>query len=87
MLYTQKQIESCLKEAYSFENRAGWEKEDLPVEEIGSVMDNGQVRVLYVDSEGNYWYKTFFMTDHGLITEYEKIFGHPEKKIYLHKKI
>mgnify|MGYP007121850272 CR=1 FL=1 len=79
-MYTQRQLEICMKSAYSYENRAGWEKEYLSVEQIGMVQRGERVYSLYEDSEGNYWYKLFFMTDHGLITEYEKIFGHPEKK-------
>ncbi len=80
MLYTQRQIENCLKSAYSFENRQGWEKEDLSVEQIGMVQRGERVYSLYEDSEGNYWYKLFFMTDQGMITEEEKVFGSQKRK-------
>ena len=36
-MYTQRQLEICMKSAYSYENRAGWEKEYLSVEQIGMV--------------------------------------------------
>ena len=80
MLYTQKQLEKCLNDAFSYENREGWGKEHLDVEHIGTVQRGSRIYSLYVDSENNYWYKLFFMTEAGIITEYEKVFCPPERR-------
>ena len=79
-MYTQKQLEICMRSAYSYENRAGWEKDNLSVEQIGMGQRGERVYSLYEDSEGNYWYKLFFMTDQGMITEKEKVFGCQRRK-------
>lgn len=80
MKYTQKLLEECLKEAYSYENRDGWEAEELETEFIGTVQRKRKLYDIYVDTERNYWYKVRFITDAGIVTEHEAVFGYTERE-------
>ncbi len=81
MRYTQKHLEECLKEAYSYECRPGWEAEELAVEFIGTVQKGKRLYDLYMDTEKNYWYTVRVITDEGIIvTEYEAVFGCTESE-------
>lgn len=42
--------------------------------------NNQRVYVLYRCNEGEYWYRTMFLTDRGVISEYDYIFGKDRKK-------
>lgn len=76
--YTQEQIEACLKDAWSYENREGWGAENLDTEYVGTVRRGKELNDLYVDTEGNYWFKTRIITDSGVISAHESIFGYSE---------
>ncbi|MDE7342253.1 MAG: hypothetical protein K2N80_17120 [Lachnospiraceae bacterium] len=80
MKYTQAQLEECLKKAYSYENRDGWEAEELETEFIGTVQRKRKLYDIYVDTERNYWYEVRFITDAGIVSEYEAVFGCTERK-------
>lgn len=75
--YTQEWIETLLKEAWSYENREGWGKEELETKYVGTVKRKEYLYDLYVDTEGGYWYKTRMITDHGVISAHEATFGYP----------
>lgn len=75
MRYTRAGLEECLKEAYSFECRAGWEADGLGTEFIGTVRREDRLYDLYVDTEKNYWYTVRIITDTGIKSEYEAVFG------------
>ena len=74
---TQEQMEERLKSAYTYENRAGHEKEHLEIEFVGRITrPHGRIVDLYVDSEHNYWFKEFRQAPDGrIITLEEAIFG------------
>lgn len=78
--YTQEQLEAFLKDAWSYENRAGWEAEGLATEFIGTVQREERLCDIYVDTAGNYWYKVRIMTERGIVSEFEAVFGYPEWK-------
>lgn len=76
MTYTQEQLEECLKDAYTYENRAGHEKEHLETEFIARMKrPYGRIVDLYKDTEGNFWFKEYRETEHGIVTLEEAIFG------------
>lgn len=75
MRYTRAGLEECLKEAYSYECRAGWELDGLGTEFIGTVRRKERLYDLYVDTEGNYWYTVRIITESGIVSEYESVFG------------
>ena len=74
---TQEQMEERLKSAYTYENRAGHEKEHLEIEFVGRITrPHGRIVDLYVDSENGYWFKEFRQAPDGrIITLEEAIFG------------
>ena len=78
--YTQGQLKEFMKDAWSYESRAGWEAEEFTTKFIGTVQQEERFYDIYVDTEGNYWYKVRIMTGRGIVSEYEAIFGHPEWK-------
>lgn len=80
MQYTQEQLERFLTEAWSYESRAGWDAEGLSTEFIGTVQKQGRLYDIYVDTSRNYWYTVRIITERGIVSEYEAIFGHPERK-------
>lgn len=77
----QKDIKKLLSKAYSYENRAGHGCEHLETEYVGTVERGDRLYDVFIDSRGNSWFLMRFKTDHGIVSEYEKIFGHPEPKI------
>lgn len=79
MIYTTEHLESCLKKARSYESRDAYGAAGVTTVLIGTVMDGKYVRDIYKDTDGNYWYKTRVQTAKGIVSEYEAIFGHPEK--------
>lgn len=87
MQYTQKQLEESLKEAWSFENREGWEAENLSTEFIGTLQKGIRIYDLYIDTARNFWYTVRIITkEKGIVSEYESIFGHPERERRKHKR-
>lgn len=67
-------------DAVSIESFSG-DLSDL--EEVAQVMSGvgaDRAYVFYRDKEGRVWYRTEFITDNGRQTEYEHIFGKPEKR-------
>ena len=65
--YTQEELKEKLKTAYNVEARAGHKKDHLSINLIGTVKRGSR-------------YSLRFITDHGIVSEYEYIFGHPERK-------
>lgn len=73
-------MKECLKKAYSYESRAGHKKEELKTELLGAVqVGENKIHEVYKDTEDNYWYKTKYIKDGKIISEYEHIFGKPKK--------
>jgi hypothetical protein len=79
MEYTDEELRECLKKAFSYENRAGHKKDGLSIALIGTVRQGNKLVEVYEDTERNYWYLNKYRTDRGIVSEYEYIFGHPEK--------
>lgn len=80
MQYTQKQLEEYLKDAYSYENRIGWEKEHLTTTFIGTVPKGKRLYDLYTDKENNYWYTVRIIDGNDIISETEYVLGHKERR-------
>ena len=78
--YTREQLETCLKDAWTYENRAGWGAEELETEYIGTVREGQYLKDLYVDTAGSYWFKMRVITDHGVVSFHESIFGRKENE-------
>lgn len=73
---TAVQMEECLKQAYTYENRAGHDKEHLQTSFIGRlVRPGGRIVDLYQDTSGSYWFKELRDTPDGIVTLEEAIFG------------
>ena len=86
MRCTQEQLASILKKSWSYESRAGWDAEELTTEFIGTVQRYGRLYDLYVDTAGNYWYTVRIVTQRGIVSEYESIFGYPEHERRNHRR-
>lgn len=80
IIYTQEYLEECLRKAYSYESRTGWDAEDLETVFIGTVLHGKRIYDVYMDSSGKYWYKVRIITDKGAVTEYEAVFGKPNRR-------
>lgn len=78
--YTQEELEEKLKTVYNIEARAGHKKDHLPINMIGTVKRENRLYDVYQDSGNNYWYSQRFITDRGIVSEFEFIFGYPERK-------
>lgn len=66
--------------AYCYESRAGHKKENLKTQPAGTVQRGNRLYDISVDTEGNAWYTVRVITDRGILSEYEAIFGHPERR-------
>lgn len=77
---TQEELEDFLKEAWSYESREGWNTEELETEFIGTLQKGNIFYDLYVDTEENFWYTVRVLTERGIVSEYEAIFGHPDNR-------
>lgn len=73
-------LRALLQRSRSYESRAGFGAEGLKTELVGIVRDGDRLRYVYEDEAGNFWNKTKYETERGVVSEYEKIFGHPEPK-------
>lgn len=71
------------------ELRAAWDRarsiESIPENAgkliyIGKRIMDDRVFLFYQDASGNYWYKTRIITENGIVSEYEAIFGRKEKR-------
>lgn len=78
-IYAEKELKEKLKTAYNFEARAGHGKENLPTVQIGTVKRGNRLYDLYEDSSNSVWFKERVITDHGIVSEFEAIFGHPAR--------
>lgn len=75
-VYTTEQLEGFLKEAYTYENRAGHDKAHLQTWFIGRlVRPGGRIVDLYQDTSGSFWFKELRDTPAGIVTLEEYIFG------------
>lgn len=82
----EKLLEAA-KAAYSIENHAGHDVEDLSADYIGTVYTAGQPDALYLLYEGSgYWYESMRVTPGGAVSLFESVFGHPERKEYHRRK-
>ena len=81
-LLTEKQLISCLKDAYSIESHALYGKEALDAEYIGVVTPAGNLYrryILYKLDDGTLWYETKIAREREFVTIHEHIFGYPEE--------
>lgn len=78
-MYHTGQLEECLKAAWSYENREEHESYGTTTF-VGTVQRGNRLYDLYVDENRNYFYKTRIIAGRDVVSEYEAIFGHPEKK-------
>mgnify|MGYP000043299687 CR=1 FL=1 len=80
MGYTAQQLEECMKNAYSYENREKHGAAGFQTTYIGTVQRGRRLYDLYIDTNQSYWFKNRIITDRGVVSEYESIFGHPERR-------
>lgn len=73
-------LEEARRQAYNYESRRGWGVENLPTRFVGTMDRGREILDFYVDSRGNYWYKTRIRTERGIVSEYEAIFGKKEPR-------
>lgn len=72
---TQKEeLQRARKEAWS---RKG---DESGLSYIGSIKEGNKIFVFYKGSDGRYWYETKFQEEHGIVSEFEHIFGHREER-------
>lgn len=83
---TQEELEMMLKDSYPVENRAAHGKEKLKINFVGTLQQGNRLYSVYQDKEGFCWNSVLIITDHGPVSEYEAIFGHPEKCRRSHKR-
>lgn len=78
-----EELEKLAEGSYSVESMAGHGAEGRDLTYLGMLnKGNKRVHLIYKDEANCYWYKTMYKTEKGLITDYEYLFGRPEKKIY-----
>lgn len=75
-----EELKQLLKNAYSIESMAGHGAEGRSTTYIGTVEKGNRLYLVYRDSCGACWYETRIRTPQGVVSEYEAIFGKPEKK-------
>lgn len=80
MQYTQEQLEEFMKHAYSYESREKHEAAGFATSFIGTVQLGNRLYDLFADTGGNFWYINRIITNKGIVSEYEAIFGHSEGK-------
>lgn len=73
-------LEECLKGAYNYESREGHGVAGLSTEFVGTVKRGNRLYDLHRDTAGNYWFEVRVITERGIVSEYEAIFGHPQRK-------
>ena len=76
--YTKEELKEKLKQAHSYESRAGHGKGHLKTEQIGTVKWKNRLYDLYEDTDRNIWFTVRVITKNGFVSEFEAIFGHPE---------
>lgn len=74
MAVTEAELQEALKSAWSLKD------DQSRGTYIGTVKNGNRLTVLYKDNSGGYWYETKYQEAHGIVTEYEHVFGHPEHK-------
>lgn len=84
--YTPEELEALLKKAYSVESRAAHGCEHYGMDQVGIVQHGNRIIHVYVDTGGNSWYSTEFLTEHGVVSEFEYIFGMTEKQMEYRRK-
>lgn len=77
---TRAELEAMSKGAYRIGSRAAHGKEGLEAVFIGTLRHGNRLYDLYQDEEGFCWYDVRVVTPHGIVSEFEAIFGHPEKE-------
>ncbi|MDO4632995.1 MAG: hypothetical protein Q4B01_03965 [Eubacteriales bacterium] len=79
---TEESIQSCielLKGARNMEARKAFHAEHLELTKIADIYRGDSKKELYRDSNGSCWYETFYIKNKKVISEYEHIFGRPER--------
>lgn len=76
-----EELERLAEGSYSVDSMAGHGAEGRELTYMG-ILDKSSrhAHLIYKDETNSYWYKTMYKTDEGLISEYEYLFGKPEKK-------
>lgn len=77
---TPEELAGMLKGAYPVGNRAAHGKEALETDFIGTLQEGGRLYDLYQDQEGFCWYGVRVATPSGIVSEFEALFGYPEKE-------
>lgn len=80
------ELSECLKNAFSYESREGHGADGLSTKFVGTVKSGNRMYDLYKDTNGNYWYIVRIIKENGTMSEYEAIFGHPEREMRRRKK-
>lgn len=76
-------LEECLSQAWSYENRQA-HGSNGDTQYLGSVLDRGRIYDVHRDDAGKYFYTVRLVTENGIKSEYEAIFGH--RKPVSHRK-
>ena len=69
-----------IKDAYSVENRAAHGKEEETLTLAGTLQRGNRLYDVCRQKDGMCWYGVRVVTPHGIVSEYEAVFGHPEKE-------
>ena len=69
-------MEEMLQEAYYSAKSVEDKPQEVNIRVLGRIYREPRVYLIYIDTEGKYWYETRFLTESGKeISEYEHIFG------------
>lgn len=77
---SQKELQRLLEDAFSYESREKHEKAHLECLYRGTVPHGKRLYDVYTDKEKNVWYQVRVLAGAGPVSEYESVFGHPERK-------
>lgn len=78
--YSQAELEVMIKDAYSVENRAAHGKGEETLTLAGTLQRGNRLYDVYRQKDGTCWYGVRVVTPHGIVSEYEAVFGRPEKE-------
>lgn len=70
------QLKEAWDRAFSIESMP----EERIAEKLGRIQSGKRIYEFYQDNEGDYWFKNFFETEEGVISEHEYIFGKKHRR-------
>lgn len=79
--YTEFELEDLLEKAYNIESMERHGKGNREICMIGTLLWRNRLYDIYMDSNGECWYSVRIVTDRGIVSEYEAIFGREQKRL------